>query len=578
MKSGKFVGTAVFAFAITGIGCSSDSGGGGAKGGSDAGSSTQGGATGTASSVISSSSASSAGQSAAGSSSSKGGAGAGGSSAGGVSETSSATAGRSGPGGTTGGQSATGGTTATAGRSSTSTAVGGTGSPGGTKTGGTTSTGGTGTAGVTSVGGSAGNAGGTFTGTKTPGAAQTGDITVNPGKTFQVVDGFGLADVWQNSSSTTMQTLLWDPVNGIGLNLLRIGIESKSGTSVLMGNAGVADGQACVKFSGKDCKIWAAPWSPPASMKNNNNVNGSGNNSCANTDDTLKTGSYDAWATLLAAFPAYYKQQGGPDLFAISAQNEPDWNPNYEACCYNKTEMVNFIKVLGPKLAALNPPLKVLAAEPDNWSNLWGGDSYGPAIIADATASSFVNIIATHDYGTTSAGTYARPAPPANNTHHLWETECTPNGTGPINIANMIYAAFTTGGMNGWHYWWTQAFIPNASSPPPQYYALGNFSKFVKAGYFRAEVTGAAKASGSVPLVIPFTSTSDGTVVIVVVNGGSAQQVSFFVAGAGWPASVTPYVTTASSKLAAGTAISLTAGRFSASLEAQSVTTFVGKQ
>jgi len=70
---------------------------------------------------------------------------------------------------------------------------------------------------------------------------------------------------------------------------------------------------------------------------------------------------------------------------------------------------------------------------------------------------------------------------------------------------------------------------------------------------------------------------SDGTVAIVVVNGGSAQQLSFFVAGAAWPASVTPYVTTSSSKLAAGSAISVSAGRFSASLAAQSVTTFVGK-
>jgi glucuronoarabinoxylan endo-1,4-beta-xylanase len=374
-----------------------------------------------------------------------------------------------------------------------------------------------------------------------------------------------------------MQTLLFDPVNGIGLNLLRIGIESKSGTSVLMGNAGIADGKACVKYAGTDCKVWAAPWSPPASMKNNNNVNGSGNNSCANTTDTLKSDSYDAWATLLAAFPAYYKQQSGVDLYAVSAQNEPDWNPNYEACCYDKNQMVSFINKLGPKLAALDPPVKVLAAEPDNWSNLWGGDAFGTAIIADTNANSYVGPIATHDYGSTSAGTYGRPTPPSNNTHHVWETECTPGDKGPITIATMIYAAFSTGGVNGWHYWWTQDLVPSVSSPPAQVYALGNFSKFVRPGYFRVDVSGAPKAAASAPLIIAFTSTSDGTVAIVVVNGGSAQQVSLFVAGAAWPASVTPYVTTSSSKLAGGTPITVTAGRFSASLTAQSVTTFVGK-
>jgi glucuronoarabinoxylan endo-1,4-beta-xylanase len=447
-------------------------------------------------------------------------------------------------------------------------------------TGGASGTGGsTGSGGSSAAGGSGPGAGGSgttgdagvYVGTKTPGTAQTGDITVDPTKTHQVVDGFGLADVWQGSSSTAMQTALWDPVNGIGLNLLRIGIESVSGTSVLMGNAGTADGKACVKFSGSDCKVWAAPWSPPAAMKDNNNVNGGASN------DTLKTASYDAWATLLAAFPAYYKQQSGVDLFAVSAQNEPDWNATYEACIYNKTQMVTFINTLGPKLAALTPPVKVLAAEPDNWGNCWGGDAFGTAILADATASSYVGIIATHDYGTTSAGTFARPAPPANNTKHIWETECTPGDTGPITIATMVYAAFTTGGVNGWHYWWTQAFVPNASSPPAQYYALGNFSKYVRPGYYRVDVTGAPTPSSSKPLVVAFSNLSDGTVAIVVVNGGSAQQASFFVAGTAWPASVTPYVTTSSSKLAAGTAIAVTTGRFSASLDAQSVTTFVGK-
>jgi glucuronoarabinoxylan endo-1,4-beta-xylanase len=76
---------------------------------------------------------------------------------------------------------------------------------------------------------------------------------------------------------------------------------------------------------------------------------------------------------------------------------------------------------------------------------------------------------------------------------------------------------------------------------------------------------------------VAFTNLQDATVAIVVVNGGGAQNVSFFVGGTAWPASVTPYVTTTSSKLAAGTPISVSGARFSASLAGQSVTTFVGK-
>src|SRR5450631_3264218 len=291
----------------------------------------------------------------------------------------------------------------------------------------------------------------------------------------------------------------------------------------------------------------------------------------------LVAASQAAWAKVLAGFPAFYKSHGGVDLYALSAQNEPDFTASYQSCIFNSSQMVAWIKVLGPALAALSPPVKVLAAEPDNWGNIWGGDNFSTAILADSTADSFVGPMATHDYGGTSAGTYARPAPPANNTHHVWETECTPGDTGPITIATMIYAAFSTGGVNGWHYWWTQALVPNASSPPAQLYALGNFSKYVRPGYYRVDVSGAPKASGTVPLVVAFTNLSDGTVSIVVVNGGGAANVSFFVAGTAWPASVTPYVTTSSSKLAAGTAITVTGGRFSASLAGQSVTTFVGK-
>ena len=241
---------------------------------------------------------------------------------------------------------------------------------------------------------------------KTPGTAQAGDISVNPGTTYQTVDGFGEADVWQGPASNqqAQETLLFDPVNGIGLTLLRVGIESVSGTSVIMGTAGLTDGPAITKFGGK---VWAAPWSPPATDKNNGNVNG------GTSTNTLKTADYEAWATTLAAFPAYYKAQTGVDLYAVSAQNEPDFNATYEACLYSASQLVSFIDVLGPKLAALNPPVKVLAAEPDNWGNLWGGDGYGPAILADSAANSYVGPIATHDYGSTSAGTYGRPTPPA---------------------------------------------------------------------------------------------------------------------------------------------------------------------
>jgi glucuronoarabinoxylan endo-1,4-beta-xylanase len=473
-------------------------------------------------------------------------------------------------GSASGGSTGTGGAAGQGGGTGDGGAVGTGGGAGGA--GGSTDAGAGGAGGAGGSGSGGGGSGGTFVGNKPPGTAQSGDVTINPATTYQTMDGFGIADVWQSktNSTQTLLTLLFDPVNGIGLTLLRIGIDGTSGQPKIMGDAAFVDGPAVVKNGGK---VWAAPWSPPASMKDNNNINNGGH---------LLTADYDAWASVLAAFPAYYKQQSGVDLYAVSAQNEPDFTASYQSCVYSSTQMNAFIKVLAPKLAALNPPVGLLAAEPDTWGNLWRGDNYGNNILNDATVNPLVTVIATHDYDNASSTSTTRPAPPAgaNSTHRLWETEITYSSgasiTAGLDIARGIYAAVTSGGVNGWLYWWTQAFMDggSAASPPKRVYGMGNFSKFVRPGYVRVGITGTPSAVQ----IVPFLNPSDGTIAIVALNSGtSAQQVSFFVSGSGWPGTVTPYVTSASANLAADTAISVSGARFSGSLAAQSVTTFVGK-
>jgi glucuronoarabinoxylan endo-1,4-beta-xylanase len=506
---------------------------------------------------------------------------------GGVTGTGGAPGSGGGPG--TGGASGTGGRVGSGG---TSAAGGATGSGGQMRTGGATGLGGRlGTGGETGPGGASGGrtgsggsvdagtrpgtggtgAGGstptTCSGTKSPGTAQSGDITIDPAKTYQTMDGFGIADVWQgkSTSSAEQRTLFWDPDKGIGMTLLRAGIDENG---KIMGDAAFVEAPEVVKFGGR---VWAAPWSPPANLKDNNNINNGGH---------LNTSGYETWATTLAAFPAYFKQNAGVDLWGLSAQNEPDFVASYRSCIFSASQMNAFLKVLGPKLHALNPPVKVIAAEPDVWSHLWSnGDKYGVAIEGDATVNALVDVHATHDYGSNVQST-TRTSPPANVSHPIWQTEATYTagaGIGPaLDFDRCIYAAVTSGGASGWVYWWTPEFMNggSTSSPPKRVYAMGNFSKFVRPGYVRVGITGAPSSVQ----IVPFYN-SDGTTAIVALNSGSsAVNVSFFVSGSCWPTTVTPYVTSASSNLAAGTAITVSGGRFSGSLAGQSITTFVGKQ
>jgi glucuronoarabinoxylan endo-1,4-beta-xylanase len=139
------------------------------------------------------------------------------------------------------------------------------------------------------------------------------------------------------------------------------------------------------KAAARGAKVWASTWSPPAAWKDNNSTTDGGH---------LLMAHYDDWATVLAGF-ASAMQRYGVALYGISPQNEPDYTAPWNSCLYSSDQIVAFIKVLGPKLAALNPRPKLIAPEASNWGSLWG---YGDAILQDATASSFTDIIATHDY------------------------------------------------------------------------------------------------------------------------------------------------------------------------------------
>lgn len=87
--------------------------------------------------------------------------------------------------------------------------------------------------------------------------------------------------------------------------------------------------------------ILASPWSPPAWMKTNNNMNKGGK---------LLPEYFESWALYYAKFIKAYEDEG-IDIWGLTVQNEPEAAQRWDSCIYTAEEERDFIKNhLGPTL------------------------------------------------------------------------------------------------------------------------------------------------------------------------------------------------------------------------------------
>ena len=87
--------------------------------------------------------------------------------------------------------------------------------------------------------------------------------------------------------------------------------------------------------------IMASPWSPPAWMKTNGQMNHGGK---------LKKEFRETWAEYYCRYIELYEKSGIP-IWGLSVQNEPDAKQTWDSCIYSAEEERDFIKnYLGPAL------------------------------------------------------------------------------------------------------------------------------------------------------------------------------------------------------------------------------------
>jgi len=191
-------------------------------------------------------------------------------------------------------------------------------------------------------------------------------IFVDPTKTYQSYLGIGgaltdaAAETFYRLPKEKQQEVLsayFDKEKGIGYTIGRTNINScdfSSDTYTYVQDNDTAlnsfdithDKQFKIPFikeameaAGGKLTLFASPWSPPAWMKDNNDMLHGGK---------LKKEYYNSWARYYTRFIRAYEKEGVP-VWGITIQNEPMATQRWESCIYTGQEERDFLKNnLGP--------------------------------------------------------------------------------------------------------------------------------------------------------------------------------------------------------------------------------------
>lgn len=409
----------------------------------------------------------------------------------------------------------------------------------------------------------------------------------------QNIDGYGAAIPYIASQfvnfpqKNKLMDLLFDPNLGIGLSILRSSILEQSwGT--------IEPSQGNWNFTGDSAQVWvqqqaqargvkkimATVWSPPAWMKTNNSIANGG---------YLKASMYQAFADYLATYVLQYKARFGVNIFGVSIANEPNLIVNYGSSQWTAQNMHDFIlNNLGPTFKKDGVTAKIMMPELSPWDMTLASTTF-----SDPAAAAYVGVAVSHDY---DMG-YAAAKVSAAKALHLpvWQTEVSDLGPSDPSIADglkwaiNIHDHMTVPESNAWLYWagvldvqdpkTGQGLIlfdnsTNTFSTPKRFYALGQFSKFIRPGYVRlgcpsSPISGVYTSAYKDPVSAMF--------VVVAVNNNGVSETFTIQLNVSLKAMVN-YLTDATHNLAkTSLASSIPTGSIQVTLPAHSVTTFVSQ-
>lgn len=398
----------------------------------------------------------------------------------------------------------------------------------------------------------------TFTGFEQPLETQP-SLFLDPSQKFQTFLGIGgaftdaAAETWAKLPAEKQDELMmayFDKASGIGYSFGRTNINSCDFSSDMYTYVEEGDKELktfsiahdekykipiireAIKRAGGDLPLFVSPWSPPAWMKDNNDMLFGGK---------LLPEYYQSWADYYIKYIQALEQSGVP-VWGLSVQNEPMARQTWESCIYSTEEERDFIKnYLGPTLHRNNMADKKLIAWDHNRDLIY---HRAAGILSDPEAAKYVWGIGFHWYEVWTGGRQyenvkrvAEAFPETNlllteacNYPFSWETIDQwqwgeQYGENMIHDFNNGAVAWTdwnilldeTGGPN---------HVKNFCFAPiharvkegtlhymNSYYYIGHFSKFIRPGAKRI-----ISSSSRAQLLTTAFMNTDGTIALVVMN------------------------------------------------------------
>lgn len=365
-------------------------------------------------------------------------------------------------------------------------------------------------------------------------------------ETHQSVEHFGASaawwaqavGTWPEASRNQVLDWLFDPVGGIGLNLVRYNLGAgKAGSGIAdpwrsaaepgqdQAAAGIIDGAVA---RGASVILFAN--SPPLPLTVSGKPTGKGYQS------NLKPGSEGAFARYLADWVQTLQTRW--PLTAVSPINEPqwDWNPSkgQEGSSYSPEEAYRLTAAVVAEFRARGLTLPVSVVDSGEWS-VAKNRAYVDRLAADPSLWPALTPYAVHSYWSDvfdkeEFAEYAARKLPGLG---LWQTEWTEmrqgrdvGMTAALTLAQVVHEDFTVGGVTSWQYWIAVSKYDYAdgllyadeatqtATPTKKLWALGQWSRFVRPGAVRVRV----EVDPAAGLLVSAFRNPAGSVVVVLVN------------------------------------------------------------